>query len=207
MSVFFFVLLIVNFAISWWNAHAVGRVWSEAKLEGGSMRVLTLSGYIMSVAGFTMVYGNLLLLLTIALYQYVPFLYENVEISSLIGLTSDLLYVMLVLAIVPTGIIIWLHSVIHFWKQKTLANAGVAGWNTFANVRNIVQASREVPSALGRIAEALFGGKGKKEGNTILILVAIFIIVCAVLGGWMTASAIMKRADRQYDLFTEVRTR
>jgi len=204
MSILFFPLLILNFAISWWNAWAVGRVWSESKQIGGQMRVITVSGYIMAIAGFTMVYGCILIMLTIGLYPVTPFLYENIALEPLVTFTSDLLYVMIVFVVIPTGIIIWLNSVITFWKNRTLVNAGVAGWNTFANIHNVIQASREVPNALGRIAKALFGGKGKKDGNTVLILVAVFIVVCALLGGWMTASAIMKNADRKYNLFDEI---
>jgi hypothetical protein len=169
MNIFFFLLLALNFGISWWNATSVGRIWSESKQEGGSMRILAVAGYIMAIAGFTMVYGCILLILTIALYPSIPFLNENMELASLITLTSDLLYVLIATAVIPTGIIIGLQSILHFWRQKTIANALVAGWNTFANIRNITRASRELPNALGRIAKTLFGGKSKREGNTVLI--------------------------------------
>jgi hypothetical protein len=202
LNILFFVLLPVNFAISWLNARNVGRIWSESKQEGGAMRVLAVSGYIMAVAGFTMVYGCLLLILTVALYPQIPFLYQNIGLNALTELTSDLLYVLIAFAVIPTGVIVWLQSVIHFWRRRTIANAAVAGWNTFANTHNIVQASRELPNALGRIAKALFGGK--KNGNAVLVLAAVFIVVCALLGGWMTASAIMKRADRKYDLYETI---
>jgi len=60
--VFYILLLVLNFVISWYNSRTVGRMWSESKVIGGSFRVYTVAGYVMAVTGFTMVYGCLLLL-------------------------------------------------------------------------------------------------------------------------------------------------
>jgi len=64
MTILFLVLLLaVNFIISWSNANYVGRYWSESKEVGGSFRAYIIAGYIMAIAGFTMVYGYILLLI------------------------------------------------------------------------------------------------------------------------------------------------
>ena len=47
----------------------------------------------------------------------------------------------------------------------------------------------------------------KKKDNTIVILFAIFIVIVAILGGYFTASAIMKKADREYDMFADLQRR
>ncbi|MFV0485005.1 MAG: hypothetical protein ACK5MU_02120 [Candidatus Saccharimonadales bacterium] len=199
VNMWFLILLMANFGISWWNAYSVGSVWSESKEIGGSMRVLAICGYIMAIAGFTMVYGFVLMLIVIWLHPVVPFL-ESIPLDTLIGLTSDMLYVLLAMTIIPSGLVIWLNSVVYFWKNKTLGNGMVAGWNTYANVRNVINASREMPSAIGRIGDAIFDSddddiKGK------LVVVALIIVVLAALGGYFTASVIMKNADRKVDLF------
>ena len=65
MAILFLVLaLALNFIISWANANYVGRYWSESKEVGGSFRAYIVVGYIMAIAGFTMVYGYILLLIS-----------------------------------------------------------------------------------------------------------------------------------------------
>jgi hypothetical protein len=203
MSIWFVLLLVLNFVISWVNAHNTGRVWTESKEIGGWIRISVWSGYIMAIAGFTMVYGCLLLLLSIGLYPSIPYLNENVELSLLITIANDLLYLLIAAAVIPTGIIIWLNSMVAFWKRKTFGGGAVAAWNTYANIRNIVSATRAVPAAFGRLTEALF--KGDNKGKTILVKFALFIIILALLSGFFTASAIKKRADRNYNLIDAAR--
>jgi len=40
----FFIFMILNFVISWMNAKAAGRVWSESKAIGGTLRVNAVIG-------------------------------------------------------------------------------------------------------------------------------------------------------------------
>ncbi|MCL2639154.1 MAG: hypothetical protein FWD48_12415 [Oscillospiraceae bacterium] len=201
--VWFIFMLILNFAISWVNAYSTGRVWSESKEIGGWMRISAWSGYIMAIAGFTMVYGCLILLLSIGLYPSIPWLYENVELELLIDVTSDLLYLLIIAAVIPTGIIIWLNNMVAFWKRRTFGDGVEAAWNTYANIRNIVDATREVPAALQNLTKVLF--KGNSKGKTILVKFALFVIILALLNGFFTASAIKKRADRSYNLIDAAR--
>ena len=114
---------------------------------------------------------------------------------------------MTILLLIPTGFYIWIRSLKNFWEKKTLASGVPAGWNTFAQFHNTVSAARNTPSALGRITEVLFGGKSKKKDNTIIVLWAIFVLILAIFGGYFTASAIMKKADREYDMFADLQKR
>ena len=95
----------------------------------------------------------------------------------------------------------------NFWKNRNLSNRLNAGWNTYAQIHNTVSAAWNAPSALGRVAEALFGGKGKKKSDTLVVMCAIFLIILAIFGGYFTASAIMKKADREYDMFGNLQKR
>jgi Kef-type K+ transport system membrane component KefB len=197
--------LALNFIISWANASYVGRYWSESKVVGGSFRVYIIVGYIMAIAGFTMVYGYILLLIC-------PFILQLAEVDPetilmFEQLASDLIYLFCIITMIPTGFYIWLKSLKNFFERKTLANGLTAGWNTYAQVHNMVSAARNAPSAIGRIAETLFGGKGKKKDNTVVILAAIFVVILAIFGGYFTASAIMKKADREYDMFEDLKRR
>ena len=194
---FYFLMLAINFAISWSNAKYCGRYWSESKYMGGFFRFNVIIGYIMAIAGFTMVYGSILLLLLPYIIPLIP-AFESIDMMALLELTSDMLYILIATAIIPTGFFIWFQSLATFWKHKNLSNGLTAGWNTYAQIKNTINATRELPSAFSRVTKALFGGKKKKD-DTILIAVALFVVILAVFGGYFTASSIMKKADREYD--------
>ena len=194
--------LVLNFMISWANASYVGRYWSESKEVGGSFRVYIVVGYIMAIAGFTMVYGYILLLVSPVFLQMAKVDQDTILMFE--QLSSDLIYIFCVVTMIPTGFYIWIRSLKNFWEQKTLSSGLTAGWNSFAQIHNTVSAARNAPSALERIGKSLFGGKSKKKGNTIVILCAIFVLILAIFGGYFTASAIMKKADREYDMFADL---
>lgn len=198
-------MLALNFIISWANASYVGRYWSESKAVGGSFRVSIVIGYIMAIAGFTMVYGYILLLISPILLQLAKVDYDTILMFEQLAL--NLIYIFSVVTIIPTGFYIWIRSLKTFWERKTIANGLTAGWNSFAQIHNTVNAARNVPSAFGRICNTLFGGKGKKKDNTLIILLAIFVLILAIFGGYFTASAIMKKADRDYDMFADLERR
>lgn len=197
-------MLALNFVISWANASYVGRYWSESKEVGGSFRAYIVVGYIMAIAGFTMVYGYILLLISPVILQIAAVAPETILMFE--QLSADLIYLFCVVTIIPTGFYIWIRSLKTFWEERTLANGLTAGWNTFAQVHNTISVARNAPSALSRVAKALFGGKGKKD-NTIIVLAAIFVLIIAIFGGYFTASAIMKKADREYDMFADLQRR
>lgn len=198
-----FLVLIINFGISWANAKNVGRYWSESKVVGGSFRIYIIVGYVMAIAGFTMVYGYVLLLIMPLFLQVM-----NVEQETILmfeQLASDLIYLFCVITVVPTGFYIWIRSMKNFWKRRTWGNGLTAGWNSFAQIHNTVSAARNAPSAMRRVVDTLFGGKSKRNDSTIIIVCAIFVIFLAIFGGYFTASAIMKKADRENDMFAELK--
>lgn len=206
MTVLVLVLVLaLNFLISWANANYVGRYWSESKEVGGSFRVYVVVGYIMAIVGFTMVYAYILLLVS-------PIFLEMAKVSpetimEFEQLASDFVYIFCVATIIPTGFYIWIRSLQNFWEQRTLSSGLTATWNTYAQFHNTISAARNAPSALGRIVEALFGEKSKKKGNTVIVLFAILLLILAIFGGYFTASAIMKKADRKYDMFADLQNR
>lgn len=206
MTILFLLLLLtLNFMISWANASYVGRYWSESKEVGGSFRAYIVVGYIMAIAGFTMVYGYILLLISPIILQLAEVEQETILLFE--QLASDLIYLFCVATIIPTGFYIWIRSLKNFLERKTLANGLTAGWNSYAQIHNMVSVARNAPSALGRVAKVLFGGRSKKKDNTIVVLAAIFVLIIAIFGGYFTASAIMKKADREYDMFADLQRR
>lgn len=156
----------------------------------------------MAIAGFTMVYSYILLLVSPVFLQMAKVDQDTILMFE--QLSSDLIYIFCVVTMIPTGFYIWIRSLKNFWEQKTLSSGLTAGWNSFAQIHNTVSAARNAPSALERIGKSLFGGKSKKKGNTIIVLCAIFVLILAIFGGYFTASAIMKKADREYDMFADL---
>lgn len=206
MKIFLLVLaLALNFIISWANAKYVGQYWSGSKEIGGSFRTYIIVGYIMAIAGFTMVYGYILLLVSPIFLQMAKVDQETILMFE--QLSADLIYIFCVITMIPTGFYIWIRSLKNFWERKTLSSGLTAGWNSYAQIHNTISVARNAPSALGRITKALFGGKSKKKDNTIIVLCAIFVLILAIFGGYFTASAIMKKADREYDMFTDLQKR
>ena len=201
-------MLVLNFIISWSNAKYVGYYWTESKEVGGSFRRYVVVGYIMAIAGFTMVYGYILLIISPIFLQMADINQET--ILQIEQLSADLIYLFTVVTIVPTGFYIWLRSLKTAWEERTLSSGVTSAYNTYAQFHNTLSVARNAPSAIGRLADTLFGGskkKKKKKDNTIVILFAIFIVIVAILGGYFTASAIMKKADREYDMFADLQRR
>jgi len=197
VPIFTVIMCAVNFGISIWNANAVGRIWTEAKYIGGGVRVLAVCGYIMAVAGFTMVYSIIIMAVIAATNG---FGYLSPEQSTLLlQFVGDLSYILIAIAVIPTGIIITINSLIVFWKNKNLKTGAIGAWNTFATVSNVVNATRAMPSAFGRILDTV-----RKNRDGGIIVIAIVVVALCVLGGYFTTSAIVKRADRKYDLFQTV---
>ena len=58
--VLFALVWVINFGISIWNAYSVGKVWVDAKHEGGWHRFMCWMGAIMSACGFTWCYLSFL---------------------------------------------------------------------------------------------------------------------------------------------------
>lgn len=204
---FLIFLLAVNFVISWANASYVGRYWSESKVVGGSFRRYVICGYVMAIFGFTMVYAYILLLLTPIVLQMQgvdPEIIMRFEI-----LAADLTYLLVGVPIILCGFRIWVQSLRAAWEERSLSHILTAGWNSYAQIHNLISFSREAPSAFGRVVEALSGdgesrSSSKKKDDAMVIYLAILLGIVALLGGFFTADAIRKRADVQYDLFSDL---
>lgn len=178
------LLLALNFGISWWNCYAVGKVWEETKAVGGFPRVLAWCGAIQSVIGFSSVIGALLGFIAYQLGYLPP--------TVLKGAVS-LWYVLVIIPCVTTGLIITIESWNQWWRDRSLMNLGVAGYNTFAQIHNTVSMIQNFGPALddvGDLFEALTGSddiKGKAAGA------AIFLVIVALAGGVLLTMVLIKK--------------
>jgi hypothetical protein len=175
-----FLLLLLNFAISWFNAWSVGRVWIESKMIGGFFRLTVWCGAIMSACGFTWVYLALLGMLA-QNFQWLPARYIQ-------GIFS-LGYLVIILPLLGSGLGIAVSAWVQFWRQKNLINGGIAAWNTYAQILNVVSAVRFVPEAIGNVFSAFKVDDDEEDNRALLIMLAVVLV--AVGAGMMTARAII----------------
>lgn len=159
-----FALLILNTTLSTWNAYASGRIWNECR---GFMKLVAWSAVIMSACGFISVLACLL-----GFGAARAHLLTERSMQVLMELT----YVLIILPVLGCGLIITIQSWIAAWKQRNFASVGIAGYNSYAQVSNIVGAARNT----GGFMDDIFGyfkkagdSEDGPQGTLILVLVAI----------------------------------
>src|SRR2546423_9741851 len=124
MNVLMIVLVwLLNFAISTWNAYAVGKAWVEARAAGGWPRIMCWSGAVMSASGFTWCY---LILLALAAYHF------GVISETQVAVALNLGYVLLIPGILLSGLMITLDSWARAFRRGGFLNYGVAVYTTYA---------------------------------------------------------------------------
>ena len=200
MYLLFLILLLgVNFVISWSNAKAVGRYWSESKQVGGSFRAEIICGYIQAIFGFTMVYSYILMLIAPVLMRAKGV--DESFIADFEVLTGNLTYLLVAIPIIGSGFRIWFTSLKSAWEQRSLRTIATAGWNSYAQIHNTISFARNAPSALKSIS-SFFGGSKKRNSSKndgAIVMFAILVVIAALLGGYFTANAIMRKADAEFD--------
>lgn len=191
-----FVILLVNLAVSFFNARNTGRVWAESKAVGGWIRLLAWCGAIQSAIGFTFVYAYVVGFIAVT-SGYIS--------ESTMGIFASLMYVMIIVPAIGTGIIITIQSWISFARDKSLMNLGVAGWNTFAQAYNMYNAVQSFGGALDTVQSGLgglFDSDGDSDNSTARV---ILLAAIALLAGVLTTSVIIRRYEATLPVSEEVR--
>jgi hypothetical protein len=176
----------MNFGISIWNAYAVGKVWVEAKHEGGWHRFMCWMGAIMSASGFTWCYLSFLVL-TANHFQWIT--EEQTMLSLNLG------YVLLIPFVLFAGYAITLDSWAQAYRRGGFLNYGTAAWNTYASIHNTYSAYRNLGGAFTSLGK-LFGSDSRQSrdgDNAKGIVVVILLVVLALFGGIITTAVIIRR--------------
>ncbi len=205
MFILFFMLLL-NLVISFWNASAVGRYWTEKKDLPGWMRFMMWCGAIMATCGFFVVYVSILTMIMhdLHLFEALAMILFKVEMTAetaemLTQNIFDLAYLVIIFPVLGTGMCIWVNSLAVAYIRRDWASVGVAGWNTFAQVHNTVNAVRYVP----RATSSLFKGikvKGKGAAGLAYIVLLLLPIVISLGGAIATTAVVIKASDEKYQL-------
>lgn len=190
------LFIVLNFVISIFNSYVVGRSWVETKVAGGLARFMSWMGATMAAVGFSWCY-----LVVIALaagpdgFKKLPANYVEAMFS--------LGYLVIIGPLIGSGIAITVESWAYFWRRRSVGSGAIAGWNTLADVYNIYQAAHYVPSAWDHVKDLLFPKK-RDSSDSSLAGLAILLASMAVLGGILTAAAIIRTvsertaADRRF---------
>jgi hypothetical protein len=179
----------LNFGISFWNSYAVGTSWPYTKQIGGLAHLVNWCGFIMAGCGFS---WCLLLPLSLVSYYYHWFGFDQQELV----VTMSLGYLILAPMIILSGLGIWIDSLVQAWKTKSFANIAVAGYNTYAQISNMVDVAKNYPSSFNTISDFFkdafsnskdsddFEHEGSAKGVIILAIFVIFwwrLRLCQVL--------------------------
>ena len=173
------IICLINLFISFMNARSCGLIWCESKAIGGFIRVLVWCGAIQSAIGFTSVY--------MVIASFIAYQTGYLSRSDILALMY-LFYVLLIIPLIGTCLVITLSSWIRLARERSLASLGIAGWNTFAQVRNMYYAYHSFGPAVESVAKLIFGGKNNKRKVSIIMLV-IFVLVLGIA----TTTVIIRR--------------
>jgi hypothetical protein len=183
------LLLVLNFAISAWNAYAVGRAWVETRVAGGWPRFMAWMGAIMSASGFSWCYLFLLVLGGHAMGWF------DDQVTSV---ALSLGYLVLIPGMLLSGLMIMLDSWRRAFRNGGILNYGVAAYNTYAQIHNTMSAINSIGPALRNVTD-FFGGRdrdsrssGDDDARGLMILLVIIIVVVALLAGVMTTAIIIR---------------
>jgi hypothetical protein len=183
----FALVWVLNFGIAVWNAYAVGKVWVEARHEGGWHRFMCWMGAVMSACGFTWCYLTFLALTA----HHFQWLSEDQLMAVL-----NLGYVLLVPFILFSGYAITLDSWGQAYRRGGFLNYGAAAWNTYASIHNTYSAWRNMGGAFASLGDFFQRRRGRSsnggDGPNAVVLV-ILLVVLALLAGVITTAVIIRR--------------
>jgi hypothetical protein len=183
----FALVWVLNFAISVWNAYAVGKVWVEARVAGGWHRLVCWAGAVMSACGFTWCYLSFLALTA----HHFQWLTDEQVLAAL-----NLGYVLLLPFILFGGYAITLDSWAQAFRRGGILSYGAAAWNTYASVHNTYSAWRNLGGAFASLGNFFGGGRrGERDrgGDGGGIIVVLLLVAFALLAGVLTTAAIIRR--------------
>lgn len=207
-----FLVWILNFVISWFNASSVGTVWDSTKARGGAPHFMSWMGAVMAASGFTWCYLIVIGLLCSVLPMSM-FIEAEEGAAPVTGMLLDgasleafynLGYMVIILPILGSGFAITVQAWRAIARKKasarTAGDYAIVGWDTFAQVSNTYSALRNVPGALDSIGGFFDSGSsgssssGDKDDWAVLLVVAL--VVFSVGAGILTTYSIIQGRRR-----------
>lgn len=178
---------VLNLLISFWNAYAVGKAWVETKHAGGWPRFMAWMGAIMSASGFSWCYLIFLALVAGSLGWI-----GTREMEALLSLG----YIVIVPGVLFAGLMITIDSWARAYRERTIANTAVAGYNTFAQMYNTYNAVSGMGEAFGSVKD--FFGDSADEDTAKLMLVILLLVIAfgaGIITTWMLVTHFAASAE------------
>lgn len=192
MSAILILFLLINFAISWFNAWSVGRGWAETRAMGGFPRFMSWCGATMSACGFTWCYLVIFCLINSLTSGKFHLPDKYAEAVFRIG------YLIIILPVLGSGLAITIQSWAYFWKQRSFGSGALAGWNTFAQVYDTYTAIKAIPDSFSFLSGLWEDGDDDDDdAKNKLFLIAVVIAVLCVFGGILTTAAIVRSTAKR----------
>jgi hypothetical protein len=176
-----FLLLTLNFAISWFNCYSVGGIWSESKALGGWIRIVAWCAAIQSAIGFSSVIGFVVGFVALKM-GYLPM--KAAEAA------ASLWYLAIILPALGTGLVLTIQSWIVAFRERSLMNMGTAAWNTFAQLHNMYGAVSGIGNALSSFGDFLTSDKDDDGGALVLLVIAL--VAVALAGGAILTTVLIR---------------
>lgn len=176
------LIWLLNLGISIFNAWGCGKTWNFAKAQGGWEYLVLWCGAIMSACGFTWCYLAVLAFLAHSCNWLSP---------HYLVIMLELGYLVIIPAAIGSGLIITIDSWIMFWRQKSVTTGLIAGYNTYAQISNTLDAISFLP----QVVKDLTGQLGEESDDTTERgwALAVSFVVLAVLFGVLTTRYIILR--------------
>lgn len=187
MGIIIILVWLLNFGISWWNARITGLIWVESKMMGGFTRFMTWMGAIMAACGFSWCF---LIFLAFGAHYFYPVYFGAQAFKASLSLG----YLIIVPAILFSGMMIWVESLVIAWRRRDLPSMGIAAWNTFAQIHNTYSAIQGMPAAFKEVGSFFKDVSGDSDDiKVIAFAIALAIVAIAVAAGVLLTVAIIKK--------------
>lgn len=182
------ILVIINTAISFWNARVCGLAWKDIPVMGTFTRLVLYSAATMSAIGFSSV---VLIFSSVVLSLFL----DAQQTALLLSWSSKLFYVMVIVPVLGTGLIITLHSWISLWKERSWMNLATTSWNTFAQIKNSYNAYHSLGPALESVSDmfgAIMTSDGEDGSKAAVARLAVALVLVSIVGGVFITVLIIK---------------
>lgn len=183
------LILALNFGISWWNCYALGGIWAEARALGGWPRFLAWCGATQAAIGFSSV--------ALALFAGIAYATGHLPDKALQA-AAGLWYLLVIIPALGTGLALTIQSWIVAFRERSIANMGIAAYNTLAQVHNLYGAIDGIGQAFGAVKDMLpgFGGDSDSDSDSAeaaMALLIIGLVIGALLSGVLLTGALIAR--------------
>jgi hypothetical protein len=176
-----FLLVALNFGLSWWNAMVCGRNWVEARAVGGWINYVVWSAAIQSAIGFS----SVIAVLIVVVGSVTGFIDERA-----LRLAMNFWYLLIIFPALATGLMVTIHSWQVAARERDLLSMGSAGYNTVAMAHNAYSAVDGIGAAFSGITSFF---ETEDDDQASLFVLALLIVAVAILGGVLLTATLIQR--------------